>query len=271
MNKNPKISVLMPAYNAEKYIAASIESIIKQTYVDFELIVVDDCSTDATSAVVEKFMSEDSRITLKRNEINLGISGTRNFLISLARGEYIVWQDADDISLPERVEKQCAFMDANPDVGICGGFLQYFNEKKNLGVRKYAKPDAELRAKIFRYSPVAQPAAIIRKSVFQDGVTYPTEASVGEDLAVTFKIGTKYKFANLQEIVLQYRVVETGATYSKLRIMELYTIFLREKYASHPSYHMTYADMLYNFLQLVSIYLVPPKIKISIFNFLRNS
>lgn len=270
-NINPKISVITPAYNTEKYIKEAIESILRQTFTDFEFIIVDDCSTDKTWEIIQNYAKMDSRIVASRNEKNLGIAENRNKGISLARGKYIVWQDSDDISFPNRLEKQYEFMENNLDVGICGGYLQFFNEKGDQSIRKYAPDDARLRKTIFRYAPLAQPAAIVRKKCFDQCGRFNSQWTVSEDLDVSFRIGDKYKFANLQEVVIRYRENNTSATFSRLKDMELYTIAIRKKYSRGYSYTMTLADKIYNFLHYVSIYLIPARAKIWLFVLLRNS
>ncbi len=269
----PKVSVLMPAYNAEKYIGEAIVSILNQSFKDFEFLIIDDCSTDKTGEIIQEFAKRDPRIITIRNEKNLGISRTRNKLISLSKGKYIVWQDADDVSMLYRIDHQYTFMEQNPEVGICGGYLLYFKDKKELGIRKYATNDAELRKSIFRYSPVSQGAAIIKKECFDSTGMFPMASPVAEDLAVSFQIGTKYKFANLPEIIIKYRQVGNGATFSKLRIMEMFTLFLRVRYyyTNSESYKMSFTDKLYNALQYLLVFLIPPKIKIWLFNLIRNS
>lgn len=265
----PKISVLMPAYNTEKYISEAIESILNQTFRDFEFIIIDDGSIDATWSIIENYKDKDLRIVAQKNIKNLGITKTRNKLISLAKGEYIVWQDADDISLNERLEKQFYFMEKNPEVGVCGGYLQLFNEKGNLGIRKYATDDTSLRRSIFRFNPVAQPAAIMRTKCFKESGMYNENLALTEDLEILFKIGTKYKFANIPEVLVRYRQHSNSATFSKLRNMEMAALKIRKNYAR--TYSMTAFDKLYNSLQFLSIFILPPKIKIWLFNLFRNS
>jgi glycosyltransferase involved in cell wall biosynthesis len=269
---NIKISVLMPAYNVEKYVAESINSIINQSFQDFELIIIDDYSTDKTWNILQSYIKSlnDKRISLFRNEINLGISRTRNKLIQKARGKYIAWQDADDISLPYRLENQFKFMESHTDVGISGGYLEFFNESGTQSVRKYAPDDKTLRKQIFRFSPVSQGTAIIRKKVFEETGYFPVASPVAEDLAMSFQIGTKYKFANLQEVLLKYRQNQNGVTFTKLQIMELYTILLRYIYSKNPAYKITLSDKIYNLIQYLTIFIIPTKFKIYIFNLLRN-
>jgi len=271
METSPKVSVLMPAHNTDKYIGEAIESILKQTFKDFELIIIDDGSTDQTWKIIQEYARKDSRVIPLQNEKNLGISPTRNRLIALSKGKYIVWQDADDISMPYRIEHQYIFMEDHPDVGICGGYLQFFNEKGLTSVRKYAPDDASLRKSIFRYSPVAQPSAIVRKSCFESLGSFSESLAVAEDLACSFKIGTRYKFANLEEILIKYRESPMSATYKHLAAIERNTLMLRRHYALNPSYIMSTSDVVLNCIQTLSIFLIPSRLKIWIFNLIRNS
>jgi glycosyltransferase involved in cell wall biosynthesis len=267
----PKISVLIPAYNVEKYVDEAVESILKQTFQDFEIIIIDDCSTDSTWEVLQKYR-ENSKVHLFKNELNMGISRTRNKLISLAHpaAKYIVWQDSDDISFPYRLKEQYAFMEANPEVGISSGSLQFFDETGDLSVREYFPDDARARSAIFHYSPVTQGAAIIRKECFAITGIFPMASPVAEDLAMSFQIGTKYKFGNLQKILVRYRQTPTNVTHTKLRTMEMYSVFLRYIYSKNPAYKMSLFDKLYNVASYLSIFLIPTKTKIALFNLIRN-
>lgn len=268
---SPEVSVLLPAYNAAPYIGEAIESILNQTFSNFELIINDDCSTDKTWDLIQNYAKRDARILAYRNKENQGIAGNRNKLVLLARGEYIVWQDADDISMLNRVQKQFEFMQRHPDVAIVGGWLQFFNRNGVTSVRQYAATDAPLRQNIFRCSPVAQPAAMIRKKCLDEAGPYDLKCPPAEDLDMSFRLGAKYKFANLPEVVLRYRENTSSATFTRLKTMELNTIDIRRKYSRGYGYVMTIGDKVYHYLHYVSIYFVPPRLKIRLFNFFRNS
>ncbi|MCA9308097.1 glycosyltransferase family 2 protein, partial [candidate division WWE3 bacterium] len=127
MKTNPLVSVITPAYNVEHVLEETIKSVLNQTYNNFEFIILDDASPDNTWQIIQKWAKKDKRIIPVKNEINLYIAENRNKGLLLAKGKYIVWQDADDISVSSRIEKQVEFMEQNPDVAICGGYLQSFN------------------------------------------------------------------------------------------------------------------------------------------------
>lgn len=109
----PKVSVIMPMYNAQAYISAAIESVLSQTFTDWEMLIVDDCSRDNSSTIVERYASQDRRITLLRLQTNQGVAAARNKAIMLARGKYIAFLDSDDLWLPTKLEKQINFMSTN--------------------------------------------------------------------------------------------------------------------------------------------------------------
>ncbi len=137
------VSIIMPAYNCEKYIAGSIESVQKQTFRDWELLVVDDFSTDGTAAVVKRYAAEDARIKLLSQPENTGAAATRNRAIDEAKGEYLAFLDSDDIWYPEKLEKQLAFMEENNYSFTCSAYQKINEADEPLGkpIRPYARAD----------------------------------------------------------------------------------------------------------------------------------
>lgn len=266
-----EVSVVIPAYNAAAFLPEAIESILRQTWSDFEVVAIDDCSQDRTWEVIRAYADRDRRIRAYRNESNLGIAGNRNRGVSLARGKYLMWQDADDISMPARMERQRQFLESHPEVGIVGGFLELFRDSTVLGVRRYPGDDAALRKCIFRYSPIAQPAAMVRMEALRAAGEYDLRFPPAEDLDMTFRVGERYKLGNLQEVVVRYRESAGSATFTRLRRMELNTLEIRRRYARSPHYRMSAGDRLYNLAHRASVWLVPPRLKIQLFNLWRNS
>jgi len=268
---NPEISVVMPVYNSEKYLKESIESVLDQSFDDFEFIIVDDGSVDNSYNIINEYSKKDDRIVILKNERNLGISETRTRGTKHAKGKYIAIVDADDVCLPSRFEKQYNYLESHNDCGVVGSFIEMFDSDTNkiIGTRKYYENDANLRKRIFLYCPVAQPACMIRREVFDKVGYYDSTLVTSADLDMWFRIGTKYKFANIQEILLKYRVHKNSTTTSKIKTMEEITLGIRKKYSHGYGYSMTFYDRIYNMTIRITGF-VPYNIKVWIFNFIRN-
>ena len=136
----PMISVVMPVYNAEKYVAEAVESILQQTYTDFEFIIIDDCSTDNSYGILQTYAAKDIRIRLFKNDVNNKLPNTLNFGIAQSNGKYIARMDADDISLPERFAKQVEFMESHPEIGVCGTLIKEFIDENEQITRMVEYP-----------------------------------------------------------------------------------------------------------------------------------
>ena len=204
MSKRPRISVLMPAFNAEKYIVQAIESILQQTFTDFELRILNDGSTDRTSECIRQF--QDPRITLVDAEQNQGLVVVRNQLVTAARGHYIAFLDADDIAVPNRLEWQIAFLESG-QADICGGAHDALYEASgNIKRSKERYSDADIRALMTVCSPLCNPAVMGRAEAFKN---HPYSA--GKDYAEDYSLWTElalagYRFANLKQKLISYRI-----------------------------------------------------------------
>lgn len=272
IKKKPTITVLLSVYNAENYVGIAIESILKQSFTDFELIAVDDCSTDKSWDIVQKYMKLDNRVIAKRNKINLGGCKTLNVGLKLARGKYVARLDNDDWSYPKRLEKQFDFLEAHPDVGIVGGVMEIMNQHGEIiGQRKYNISDQEIRNNIFRYSPFSHPLIMIRKSIIDKVGFYDPEYAPADDYELYFRIGNESKFANLPDVILRYRIISSSITFMQTKKMELATINVRNQNSKNPNYNFTFVDKIYNVFHYLSIYIVPSRFKIYLFNLLRNN
>ena len=198
----PKVSVLMPVYKTpEAYLRAAIESILAQTFTDYEFLILDDCPADAREQIVKSYA--DKRVKYAKNSQNLGISASRNKLIDMAQGEYLAIFDHDDISLPERLEKEAAYLDAHPECGVvsCG--------KKNINGGKidiYPENNAEITRQLFVSCCVIHSASMVRKSVLEvNNIRYEEEYSPSEDYAMYCRLVGKTEFHNLPEVLFHYR------------------------------------------------------------------
>lgn len=203
----PAVTVLMPVYNGAQYLREAMESILAQTFTDFEFLIVDDDSTDETPRVLEEYTRKDARVRVVRNKKNLGIAGSLNRGLELAAAPLIARMDADDICLPRRLELQVAFMENNPDVWVCGGQLEVFGDGQWEMLYPLAH-DAILAEMLFS-SPVAHPATILRLENFlAHDLRYDERYHIVSDylLWVAAAFTGKARFANLPETVLRYRL-----------------------------------------------------------------
>lgn len=202
INENPLISVIMPVYNAEKYIDETINSILNQSFKNFEFIIIDDKSTDNSVKIIEKF--NDKRIKFFKNESNIGYVKTLNKLIGLAKGKFIARQDNDDISLKKRLEIQYNYMINNPDVLLCGTNYKIFGNKnfKSNSPKSYE----HIKSFFIFNNPICHPSVMIKKCIFNNiSVRYDEKLCPSEDYALWFEISKIGRIVNLPYILLKYR------------------------------------------------------------------
>lgn len=201
----PRVSVIVPAYNAARYVRQSVDSILGQTYTDFELIVVDDCSTDDTAAILAGY--DDPRLRVVRSDRNLGVVEARNRAWEHARGEYIAAFDADDVSLPTRLAKQVAFLDANPSVALVSTETLYLEAGMLRPGHRVVHPTPTLMRWILNVSnPFAHPALMYRASTIRRlGVLLREECKYAEDFDLYHRIARTDEVALLDEPLVLYR------------------------------------------------------------------
>ena len=198
---SPKISVLMPVYNAEAFIAESIQSILDQTESDFELYIIDDCSTDNSLQIIERF--QDPRIILHKKKRNSGYTESLNWGIDQAQGKYIARMDADDISLPHRFEKQVCFLEQYQQIAICG--TDAIVEGSNLKFNYPIEPKA-IGAHLLLGSSLIHPSIMVRTEIFKE-YKYDISREPAEDYDLfTRLVARGIQLANLEEPLLIYRV-----------------------------------------------------------------
>ena len=201
----PKISVIMPVYRGDDYLSEAVDSVLNQTYTDFEFVIICDDPTDETRYVLDRYKQNDSRIRIYYQE-RQGLVNSLNKAISLAKGEYIARMDADDISLPTRFEKQIKFMDNNPEIGVSGTWIKTIGDIPGH-VWKHPCDHETIRSKLLFESALVHPSVIIRKDIFcKNGLCYNSDETYAEDYGLWVRAITRLKFANIPEILLHYRV-----------------------------------------------------------------
>ncbi len=202
----PRVSVLLPVWNGEAFLRQAMESILRQTFSSFELIVIDDGSTDRTAAMAEELASGDHRVRVLRRP-HEGLSATLNAGIADARGEYVARMDADDISVPDRLQKQVAYLDAHPACVAAGAWIEVVDEAaRHIGLKTFVTTHDEISAALLRcVSPMAHPTVVARRDVLRDAGGYDTRRYPSEDLDLWFRLAENGELANLGEVLLQHR------------------------------------------------------------------
>ncbi|UFX82761.1 glycosyltransferase family 2 protein [Candidatus Absconditicoccus praedator] len=230
----PKISVIMPVYNTEKYISETIESILNQTFKDFEFVIIDDYSNDGTFQILQSYANQDSRIKLIQNPENIGVVKTRNKLFSKVSPEskYIAIIDSDDIAEPDRLQKQFDFLEENNEYSIVGSNITIIDENgQKIGQRKYPSNHEQVSKTILKKSPLAQPVVMIRKKDLEKVGYYNEEFERCQDYELWFRFfDAGYKIANIQENLLNYRVFEGQGKSKHLKLTLKNTIKVQSKY-----------------------------------------
>jgi len=208
--KHPKITVLMPVYNTERFVSAAINSILKQSFIDFEFLVLDDGSTDGTVAKVEAFT--DKRIRFIRNTKNKGVALTLNHGIELAKGKYIVRMDADDISYPNRLSEQFRFMESNPRVGVAGSRVRYFGCQPPLVDHTPLNADV-IKAYMLFDNPLYHPSVVIRKSLLNEfNLRYDPVYNRSEDYELWLRATQFFPVVNLPLPLVKFRCHRASVT-----------------------------------------------------------
>jgi glycosyltransferase involved in cell wall biosynthesis len=199
----PLVTVLMAVYNVAPYIRESINSILNQTFSDFEFLIYSDGSTDDTPAIIRSYT--DARIIFIDNKQNRSVSPNLNEGLARARGRYIVRMDGDDIANPERIARQVAFMEANPAIGLCGSSVRYVGASN--AVIKVPETNEIIQQTLWLQNAFFQPSVIIRTSVLRDNnLCYNTDYEFAEDYKLWSDMSTVTQLHNLPDVLLNYRI-----------------------------------------------------------------
>ncbi|KAA3646328.1 MAG: glycosyltransferase [Chloroflexi bacterium] len=224
----PKVSILTAVYNSAAYLHEAVESILEQSFRDFEFIIVDDASTDATAEILDSFT--DSRIVRLQNGDNLGLTASLNRALEIARGDYVSRQDGDDISLEHRLTQQVTFLDAHPDVGVLGTQMDIMDASGEI-VGRYELPQTHglLAWNLFFDRSFAHPTVMMRRQVLQDVGGYDESYRVSQDFDLWTRLIQRTRFANLPDVQVLYRN-HKGALGHR-RAEEQYNNVLRARHA----------------------------------------
>ena len=224
MASPPRVSVVLPVFNAEAFLGEAVESVLTQSLEDFELIAIDDGSTDGSRHILESFAARDGRVRLFARE-NRGLAATLNEGIQRAAAAYVAIMNADDVAMPERLAKEAAFLDAHPHVAAVGSQTQFFN------VGATATPTTSLpcspaavRKLLGRGSPLSHPSVLFRRQAVVDIGLYRPQLVPAEDYDLWLRLSERHDLANLPDMLLRYRVhpgQSTARAYEAVAIASL--------------------------------------------------
>lgn len=234
----PLVTIILPAYNGARWIEKAIQSVLLQSYTDFESIIIDDCSKDNTSEIVTHIAAQDDRIRYIKNEQNLGVQRTRNVALAQSRGQYIAEIDQDDEWLdPDKLKKQIAFLENNQDYVLIGTGAIMVNEK-GVEIARYLLPetDAQIRKKILRANCFIHSSVVYRTKVVKDIGGYTVE-KMSEDHDLWLRLGRVGKFMNIQEYLVQYLFSPDGYnSQDKILRLKQNLLFAKEHRDFYPNY-----------------------------------
>ena len=200
----PKVTVLMPVYNGELFLCQAIDSILQQTFSDFEFLIINDGSWDNSVEIIASY--DDPRIRVVTNKKNLNLRVTLNKGLKLARGQYIARMDCDDVSFPERLARQISFMETHPSIGVLGSAVYIINSQgKLLGKTQFPKEHHLIHWALSFYCPMVHPTVMMRKDLIVNEGGYNTEMAHAEDYDLWCRLIRKTRFANLEDGLLGLR------------------------------------------------------------------
>lgn len=210
---SPVLSVIMPVYNAEKYVYEAIDSILKQTFADFEFLIFDDCSTDSSRDIILSF--KDPRIRFFASPSNTGYVKHLNDGLIHARGQYIARMDADDVADPERFIEQLDYLNQHKQVGVCGTWIEFIGAKE--GVLEYPVEHQDIITYLLLFGNcIAHPAVMLRRSVLVDSqLSYDASLEPAEDYDIWNRLAVVSELHNLPKVLLKYRVHERNESVVK--------------------------------------------------------
>lgn len=247
INVYPTVSVILPTYNRAHVVGRAIRSVLEQTYEDFELIVVDDGSTDGTEEVVRSF--DDPRIRYIRHAQNRGGAAARNTGIRAARGEYIAFQDSDDEWLPEKLEKQMRiFENSSPDVGVV--YTAFYLNKNNMKIRipssKITITDGNIHCELLKGNFVSTPTAVIRKNCFERAGMFDECLPRFQDWELFIRLSSLYLFRYIDEVLVNAFYSLDSISANNDALLKAYNLILDKHIYSFRKDISALAEIQYN-------------------------
>lgn len=251
----PAISIIMSVYNGAKYLREAIDSILNQTFTDFEFIIINDGSTDKTGEILKQY--DDDRIVMIHNNENIGLTKSLNKGIQISKGKYVARMDGDDISMAERIEKQVQFMEKNKNVEVLGTDYYTIDESGKRIEAKLRIPytSEEIKKYIFLFNPFVHSSIMIRRSVIEELGIYDERFELAQDYELILRILSKYEGCNLKEELIAFRIDKRRLNLMRTRKQIYFSILARLKVLREGLYpKKNYIFLIKDFIKYIIPY-----------------
>lgn len=270
--QTPLVSVILPVYNAGLYIRQTIESILSQTYQNFEFIIIDDCSTDNSWNIVQEYAKCYKQIKVYKNHKNLKSAKTVTRAIALAKGDFLARMDADDIALPDRLEKQVNYLLQHTDTVALGGQCILIDQDNNrIGEKLFPTSFDEVYKYIFQFCPVQQPTFMIAKKRLPKNFDYYSHGMTPvEDIELLFKLFRHGKVENLPDLLLMYRIHGKNVSLVNMKHSFYLTLISRIRGVLYHNYKPTVKGIVITIVQAFIVLLLPQKATFTLYSMMKK-
>lgn len=267
-SRAPKISVIMSVFNGLPYLKEAIQSILSQTYKNFEFIIVDDASTDDSWEYLTSLKNQ--RIKLIKNKKNLGLAVSLNKALKIAKGEFIARMDADDISLPKRFEKQIEFLEKNPEISLCGTWADLIDSRGHkIGEKRYPTDPKRVKEAITWYTAVIHPTYMGTPNFFKELGGYRNDFDFAEDYDLLSRAKNRFKIANIPQKLLLWRLQDARRSRAVMQKMD--KVELKIKLESIKRDGLTPQGLVALVKKIIMTYLLPYPLKFKLATLLKQA
>ena len=228
MESSVKVSVLLPVYNGGATLSQAIASILSQDMSEFELIIIDDCSTDNSTSVIRQYADKDSRIILIFHEVNIGLAKTLNEGLKLAKSDFVARMDQDDESLPQRLRIQLDYMLSHPEFAVVGSYVYHMGAKQEFDrLVELPSNSEQIKQTLLQYNCMYHPSVMMRRNKILELGGYKAEFKNAEDYDLWLRVSKLYLLSNISEPLLRYRFSVSGMTLSR-KWEQLFYVYLAQ-------------------------------------------
>lgn len=270
-NKKPLVSVILPVYNGLPYLEKAIQSILNQTFSNFELLILDDASTDNSWELIKKYAAKDKRIRAFQNKKNLGIGKALNLLIKKTSAQFLARMDADDLMLEKRLEKQINYLQKHPDIVVLGSFMKEIDKKDRvMGKRIMPVKHKDIYNMMYYAMGIQNPTVVFNRKLIPQNFSWYQEAGLIEDLDMFFRLFKYGRFANLPEFLMLYRIHGENLSLKKVKKTFKAAQKIREKAIREYSYQPALKARFLHLIESVLIGLTPEKYVLKLYSVFRK-